>query len=533
MTETVSALCVSCDIFFFCGFLTIFIINFFIHSKLTGFDSVYTVNLAKNWITSPIIDIQLGNQCSGNYSQLILDTWPGTVRGCICSGVIQIGSCTSDDDENTNYCTDINEIIATPLSIWHGSGFCVKRTPVTSYLDFTISSSDSDCPSYLKNCGKLDSMGNYLCVSATIECPINYIKILAENEIVPNGFKYLKLSRNGIDKKLIFGNNGSTGMIITELKISDNTPCVNPYFYSKSSNSYILDYIYNRDRCFFGYGGKLYDDNYIPIDTMKLDDLYLDNNILYSIKSQLPNYPVNILQSETRLFYRNYIGLNKKCYEEIKYDKVFRNIVEGLYFIQENYINYTNVYTVIYVFIIISWTFCFIIYFLSRTFMACIGEQNIAKIVLEILTFLFLLVISILYIVFYTHMGNIKSNYKDFLPYIACGDPSYSDAVPKFINNIDKVYQLALANMIISLIILLIPVHIYFVPFVVVCLDFCLKCIFLRKRINNHNQSTNNELKVHNINNNNNNFNKEIQMKSVSERNENVLIFLNLDDFRK
>jgi len=79
--------------------------------------------------------------------------------------------------------------------------------------------------------------------------------------MVVSWFKSLKLSRRKIVKKLIFVNNGSTDKIVTEFKISENTLCVNEYLLRKSSNSYILDYIHNRERCFFCNGGIFNEEN--------------------------------------------------------------------------------------------------------------------------------------------------------------------------------------------------------------------------------------------------------------------------------
>ena len=83
-------------------------------------------------------------------------------------------------------------------------------------------------------------------------------------------------------------------------------------------------------------------------------------------------------------------------------------------------------------------------------------------IIIEMFFFLCFLVIMILNIVFYTQMKSIKNSYVDFSNYISCGDDSFNEAVALFINNLDNVFGLSFINLIVSVIIFILPLTVFF-----------------------------------------------------------------------
>ena len=127
--------CLIGDCLFFVGFLIIFVLNILIQNKLGLADSQYTLFLARNWLNSPILDIQNKANCSiGNSSALVFDYWPGTVKGCFCSsGVINIGTCPSPSKKSS--CTTISGIDQINYTKWKSNAFCVTRLPNSSYLN--------------------------------------------------------------------------------------------------------------------------------------------------------------------------------------------------------------------------------------------------------------------------------------------------------------------------------------------------------------------------------------------------------------
>ena len=111
---------------------------------------------------------------------------------------------------------------------------------------------------------------------------------------------------------------------------------MNPYFYNKIGDPYILENYQGRDKCIGSFGSKFIDRNYKYIDSCKIKDLYEDNSILYFLNN-LPLYPMANLNFYTNLYFRSYIGLNKTCHDSIQSKNLLQNITNGLYYIQSNY----------------------------------------------------------------------------------------------------------------------------------------------------------------------------------------------------
>jgi hypothetical protein len=455
--------CFISDSIFLAVFITVFIFNMVIYKKLDNSDSIYTVSLAKNWVTTPIVDLQQGPLCTSNYTTLIFDSWPGTTIGHIKDGNLSRGFCSSDNDKLKN-CKDIIGFSYKNINNWFGTSFCVRRLPIASYLESSIASPGSSCPINMKNCGILDSLGNSLCVLVSIECPINDIQIVLDNSPVPSGYKSLRLVRNGQVKKMIFGNSGVKGKIVNEFKISEDTPCINPYYHNRKVNSFLLDETFNKDRCLSGYGGKNIDENYKKIDSYSINDLYYDNNIQPKLKNVIDSYPEENLRATTNLYYRNNIGISKKCFDEIKRDVKFKNIQNGIIYLHSDYRNHQKNYLSVFMFIFIGYMFVFFVYYLVRipSIFADISKSII--LVFELITTLLIIISAVLFVVYYSKMITIMSYYKDFLPYTNnCGDSVYSEAVPKFINIMNSAYSNLIICIVLTFMMIPIPFLKYFV----------------------------------------------------------------------
>ena len=447
------------NILFFVGFLILFIISLNIHNKFSNIDSQFTLLLAKNWLDSPIIDIQTRDNCSSNYntSEAIFDYWAGTVLGCNCSNTIRFGSCSS----KSVGCRTIQSTDMIPYKKWRSSKFCFTRLPMNSYLGLTIASQNESCPFNHKNCGKIDTLENILCMPDTSVCPINDIQMLNSNEIVPPGYKTISLSSYGENKTLAFGNKGPSGKIAVEFKISDNIPCINP-LYSNKLYSHILESNYFTDKCFGSLGGTILDKSYQFIDSTTKNNLYSDNNILININN-LPSYPVFELQLETRLYYRNFIGINKSCYNSIQAGNLFKKISDGLNVLQKNFSTFKNIYGGIFVYIMVISGITLLLHHLIRGIFCFIAkefddhyEEHFGSFC-EFFIFICFLPIMILNIIFYTQIKSLSDAYVDFFPYIYCGDNPFNEAVPLFLKNLDNIFTLSFVNLIISIIIFILP----------------------------------------------------------------------------
>ena len=448
--------CLTAEFFLFIGFLIIFIINFLIYSKFNNIDSQYTLILSRNWLNSPIVDIQIlsKSNCSyNNTSVAIFDNWPGTVPGCPCNGIMKIGGCTSKTS-----CRSVVSNPMLPYNTWRSSQFCITRLPINSYLGLTIAKKNDSCPLNQKNCGIIDTLGNILCMPSTSICPINDIQMLNFNEIVPPGYKSISLLSYGENKTLAFGNKGPSGKIAVEFKISDNIPCINPFF-SNKVDSYILESNYNSDKCFGSLGGTFFDKNYQFVDSTTKYNLYSDNNIIY-VLINLPYYPTYKLQNKTRLYYRNYIGINKTCLDSIQAKNLNQKISDGLNFIHSKFNTFNNIFRGIFVYTIVIWSITLLMFHLGRGILCYAENYNLydwSMCWCEVFIFICFLVIMILNIIFYTQMKSLKDAFDDFFPFISCGDNSFNEAVPSFITNLDYIFGLSFINFIVSIIIFILP----------------------------------------------------------------------------
>ena len=443
------------NLLIFVGFLTIFILSISICSKFNGVHSDYTIALSKNWFNSPIIDIKTGPFCPTYYTAVQFDPYQGSMAGCLDGGYIYTGSCTSNNITDGHEIYPISEI---PISKWYNNILCIKRLSFNStYFDLQIVGQNQICDYNQKHCGVIDSIGNILCISSTSDCPINDILMLSESDSIPSGYQTVSLVRNGAKKILAFSNKNITnGKIVVEFKISDNIPCINPYFYNKLYNPYILDNISGRDKCIGSYGGQFIDKNYKYIDFTTIHDLYQDNLILDSLKN-LPDYPVKTLNLFSKLYYRNYIGLNTTLFNSLKFKNIIPNITNGMDFYLNNFKDYNNFAQSISIFTIVIFIVIVIFYTLSRTW--CIGSDNktIIIVFLDIIMSIIILIVMILNIYCNKNIKNLENINSSFLEFLNYGDLSFQDAINSYILNIKEVKNLVSINIILSAIMIPLP----------------------------------------------------------------------------
>jgi hypothetical protein len=205
---------------------------------------IYFKEILENWNLSPIKKF---GECEGKPNELNMlrgNSYKGTFAGCDCydKGYIKIknNSCGKN-----NGCKTIPEINPVEYSTWRQKKICVEKM-AENYLDLDIQDKASNCPIGKKSCGIIDTQKNYLCVENNIDCPVNNIQITK--------IKYIDiLSKNKIDMgdyNLIYSNTNSSSNIPIELKISESTPCKNPFFYNIPYPVYILDTNIDRQYCY-------------------------------------------------------------------------------------------------------------------------------------------------------------------------------------------------------------------------------------------------------------------------------------------
>ena len=287
----------------------------------------------------PLSDLEYTNNCSEAKYSTILYKVPGSYEGCSCVNVSDYpykqankhivfkGRCKKN--HTLNGCISVNAFPRVDLRKWHSNEFCSKK-----YLNnegykkyFTDSVGvDENCPNGYKKCGKLDDMGNYLCLPQGESCPINDIQTsnLKNDSLIEKGYEEYEIG----DKYLYFTNK-SENPLITKLKIAEEKLCAGKGYYYTSYPQFILDENFGLYGCRYKISGSLYDDTVSKLDIMTKNELFTNNNFsMYSRYNNSCEYPYFSLNAEMFLYPKRYIGFNKKCLKENHIDignKIFQS----------------------------------------------------------------------------------------------------------------------------------------------------------------------------------------------------------------
>ena len=129
-----------------------------VYTTCNSTNTIYLESVAINWNTSIVINPSINpNECGlPSYLPLISSKWPGTVTGCFGKSLDR-RTC-GDDDNGRTY----SALEAVPYNFWRGNHLCSSRI-TASYLDLTISENSNNCPVNFKPCGKIDTIGNFMC----------------------------------------------------------------------------------------------------------------------------------------------------------------------------------------------------------------------------------------------------------------------------------------------------------------------------------------------------------------------------------
>ena len=288
-------------------------------------------NILENWSLSPINSISLSNstKCNNDEELFINNGWKGLVEGCDCTNLTKILSFFSNkkiyrrgcfNNDTFAGCKDIESIDEIPYSNWRTSNpLCIKRNKDLNYHNYTkyILRSGSKCNNGFRNCGRVDSVNNILCLPENIQCPINKLIIAHQNQPYPKDYDYesIELS-NGY--KLLYTNQATENEVIVNTQISEGHTC--SYFKEEERiESYILEKTVSK-RCSDWMGNsKLYDDRYFTIDEYNKTELFQSNNIT-DIVNKLPSYNHDINNVDIKLSIRPYLGWKTKCINDKVYN---------------------------------------------------------------------------------------------------------------------------------------------------------------------------------------------------------------------
>ena len=274
----------------------------------------------------PLFELNYSSNCEDQKIETLY-SFPGNQVGCTCVGLSyfdgQIFREQCDSNHTSLGCKTIKENPSINLYLWEKGKFCskkynVKDSKLKGYFYFLNNSvlENENCQNGFKRCGKLDDMGNYLCLPEDEECPINNI-VISNHSLTD--LEYLNYSLSVFDGKYIYYTNKDKNKgIIYNLKVAEEKLCKDKTFFYTRYPQYILDNNFEKYGCRNLIDGQLYDENIDILDTRKKNDLYLDSNI--DLRKIYDNYiydfPFYNLQANMILYPERFIGYNKKCFIE-------------------------------------------------------------------------------------------------------------------------------------------------------------------------------------------------------------------------
>lgn len=303
-------------------------------------DYSYVSSIPKNWNSRPLFPSEAFNCFSNASLHAKLGEWPGIRAACDCSNdpfsfyQIYKRRCKSSIHEMAA-CNNIAAVKAIPYTKWRDLTFCQSMNVDLNYLhisegknsEYSIKISEKQCPAGSRSCGLIDSVDNVLCVAKSKECPVNYIKFIADGQTFQNDKNYTILPARG--GNFAISNEFTTNKIITDFKVSDNQPCASPYYSNNNVSAYMLELNYGIDTCNKYIGEELYDKRYAYIDSETFKDLTIQNTI-WNIIIKLSKYPQQAVNKTTNLYVRNYIGLKAGCLEEARRNVDFESFYQDM-----------------------------------------------------------------------------------------------------------------------------------------------------------------------------------------------------------
>lgn len=322
-----------------------------IFTRLQNSNYSYLTTLGNNWSKGPISEIKIQAEkekekmkFSKDFEPIINNSWKGTEPGCFCKDEkipINAGKCNRLSLKNG--CKNIEEIPPMEINTWKGKKFVGKI--LDGYLYLHTEKNPENCGKDKKSCGKIDTLGNFLCLPKDAKCPINSIQIvkslnnevkkfkknsqifqISQNEkiIFSNDYEeYLNKSNSALSRKNKSNEANHENQIIAQFRIDDDTPCLSANNYNIKHEPYLLERISNkkknRKNCEnLKILDQNFEQNYQLIDSSNYNKLFRDNKIMPKI-SKLPKFSTefNYFDSKVNLYVRNFIGLEKKCLKKM------------------------------------------------------------------------------------------------------------------------------------------------------------------------------------------------------------------------
>jgi len=389
--------------------------------------------------------------------------------------IISNNKVNKDSNKNTT-CKEYYRKRPIQYSKWHSQfPICAERRQI-DYLNLNIF--EKECPElYPKKCGKIDSLGNILCIKNELNCPINDIIITSDNSNPPVGYITVDIPQqsNTSTTKIYYTNTKTDNNIILYTKISDKQPCADPSYRNYFNNSVgIIDSFYEKSNCSL-VNNKYHDTDYKEIGSWNFEDLLQYNDIYNSTIIFYNAMNINLNHSVS-LYGKNYVGIKQSCKEKIlnsykDTNKYFDNLKKTISYVNlSETLRYINYICAIIFFIFITG---FVVYnvimktfFWDRSYEGCFN----------FFTPFFSVVIAILMIISLI-LGNLLSkSYSDYSILQDCLDDTNNILVNSFIESCNSSYKWFVISEVCM-----------FVVIICIIIDLVIWCVFKGKSINERN----------------------------------------------
>ena len=243
--------------------------------------------------SSPLFDFEVKKDC-GEKTALTFHRWGGR-------NIIE--TYTDSDGDDREWLKVIDE---TDIKIINGNYFCYKHI---SYKDLLnngqIIKNGKECPSkYPKNCGKLDTLEQELCIKENEKCPIYEVGIGNK----PDDINYIYNENSSV----YYNNENYTKenkTIIGRLILNDGQPCyysLEKLWKKFNPNEAVETHL----KCDIDIFGKNNDDRYENKGNISYKKLYEDN-----LNKESKNMILKYLNGEENvsLYERKFLGIDKEC----------------------------------------------------------------------------------------------------------------------------------------------------------------------------------------------------------------------------
>jgi hypothetical protein len=165
----------------------------------------------------------------------------------------------------------------------------------------------------IQKCGKLDDMGNYLCIKEEDKCPINDIQVtFSEDEELER----LNYSHIIVNSKYFYFSSNTEKPIISKLKVAEEGKlCIDRTHFHTRYPQYILDSNFMYYGCRHKINGELFEKDIQVLDYKTKKQIYQDSKVDINSKYNYHDYdyPFYSLEANMTLYPERYIGYDKKC----------------------------------------------------------------------------------------------------------------------------------------------------------------------------------------------------------------------------